>query len=207
MSGPSRSLVGGVAVGYAIIGAGNVGLALAGAFARKSLDVTIASRRPPEVVAPLVRGLGPSVRAVSLEEGLQADLVLLAIPWPAFREFARSAAIDWSGKIVVDAMNSREDLGGRLSSAIVADELRGARVVKAFNQLPAAVLGRDPSENGGRRVVFVSSDDDAASSTVQALAKELGFSPIGLGKIDEGGRLLLFRAPLVLHNLVEHTLS
>ena len=143
---------------YAIIGAGHVGLALAGLFARKSLNVSIASRRPPRAVAPLVRELGASVRAVPLEEGLQAEIIFLAIPWPAFREFARSAAIDWRGKIVVDAMNSREDLGGRLSSEIVTEELRGARVVKAFNQLPAAVLGRDPSENGGRRVVFVSSD-------------------------------------------------
>lgn len=31
--------------------------------------------------------------------------------------------------IVVDAMNSREDLGDRLSSEIVTEELRGARVV------------------------------------------------------------------------------
>jgi len=104
-------------------------------------------------------------------------------------------------------MNSREDLGDRLSSNIVAEELRGARVVKAFNQLPAEVLGRDPWVSGGRRVVFVSSNDDEASGIVQTLAKELGFSPIGLGKINEGGRLLLFRTPLILHNLVEYPLE
>ena len=189
---------------YAIIGASHVGLALARLFGRKSLEVSIASRRPPQALAPLVREFGASVRAVPLEEGLQADVILLAIPWPAFREFARAAAIDWRGKIVVDAMNSREDLGGRLSSDVVAEELRGARVVKAFNQLPAAVLGRDPSENGGRRVVFVSSNDEDASRVVQTLAEELGFSPLTLGRINEGGRLLSFRAPLVLHNLVEH---
>jgi hypothetical protein len=197
---------------YAIIGAGNVGRALAGLFARKSLNVSIASRRPPQEVALLVRELGATVTAVPIEEGLKADVVFLAIPFPAFHAFARAAAIDWRGKIVVDAMNSREDLGERLSSNslssnIVAEELRGARVVKAFNQVPAAVLGRDPSENKGHRVVFVSSNDDEASGIIQTLAKKLGFSPIGLGKIDEGGRLLLFRAPLVLHNLVEHSLE
>ena len=79
---------------YAIIGAGHVGLALAGLFARKSLNVSIASRRQPQAVAPLVRELGGSVRAVPLEEGLQAEIIFLAIPWSAFREFARSAAID-----------------------------------------------------------------------------------------------------------------
>ena len=77
-------------------------------------------------------------------------------------------------------------------------------MVKAFNQLPAAVLGQDPSERGGRRVVFVSSNDEDASATIQSLAKQLGFAPIGLGRIDEGGRLLSFRGPLMLRHLVEN---
>lgn len=190
-----------------IVGAGHVGLALAKLFARSQLEVSIASRRPPQAIAPLVQGLGASVTAVSLDEGLQADVVFLAIPWTAFHDFARAAAVGWRGKIVVDVMNAREDLQGRLSSNIVADELHGARVVKAFNQLPAAILGQDPSECGGRRVVFISSNDDDASDTIQGLAKQLGFAPIGLGKIDEGGRLLLFRAPLMLRHLVDHGLE
>jgi predicted dinucleotide-binding enzyme len=192
---------------YSIIGAGKVGLALAGLFARKSLSVSIASRRLPEEVGRLVSELGATVTPVRVDQALKADVVFLAIPFPAFREFARTNVVDWRGKIIVDAMNSREPSGERLPSDIVADELRGARVVKAFNQLPAAVLARDPAESGGRRVVFVSSNDEEASGVVQALAKDLGFSPIGLGRIDGGGRLLLFHAPLVLHNLVEHGLS
>jgi predicted dinucleotide-binding enzyme len=192
---------------YAIIGAGKLGVALAGLFARKALSVSITSRRPLQEIALLVRELGVRVTAVRLEEALRADILFLAIPFSGFKEFAHETIVDWKAKIVVDAMNAREDLGDQLSSNIVAHELPGARVVKAFNQLPAAVLGGDPSVNGGRRVVFVSSNDDEASARVQTLAKELGFSPIGLGKIDEGGRLLSFRAPLVLHNLVEHGLE
>ncbi len=196
----------------AIIGAGHVGLALAKLFARSPLEVSIASRRPPQAIAPLVQELGASVTAVSLDEALQADIVFLAIPWPAFHDFAHAAVVDWRGKIVVDVMNARDadalrELRGRLSSNVVADELRGARVVKGFNQVPAAVLGQDPSERGGRRVVFISSNDDAASDTIQGLAKQLGLAPIGLGKIDEGGRLLSFRAPLMLRHLVDHELE
>ena len=191
---------------FAIIGTGNVGTALARLFARKGIDVAIANRRGPASIAPLVKELGGAITAVSLQDALEADIVLLAIPFPAFKDFARIAA-DWDGKIVVDAMNAREDLGGRMSSDVVAEALPGARVVKAFNQLPAAVLARDPSQDGGRRVVFVSSNDEDASTTVRALVEQLGFAPIALGKIDEGGRLLQFRAPLVLHNLVEHSLK
>jgi predicted dinucleotide-binding enzyme len=102
---------------------------------------------------------------------------------------------------------SPEILAGRLSSDIVAKALPGAAVVKAFNQLPAAVLAQGPSQDGGRRVVFVAGNDDTASATVKALAEQLGFSPILLGRIDEGGRLLHVPGPLVLHNLVEHPLK
>jgi 8-hydroxy-5-deazaflavin:NADPH oxidoreductase len=76
-------------------------------------------------------------------------------------------------------------------------------VVKAFNHLPAAVLARDLSENGGRRVGFISSNDDTAANEVKILAEQLGFSPILLGRIDEGGRLFQIDGGLILHNLVE----
>ena len=124
--------------------------------------------------------------------------------------FARVRA-DWSGKIVVDATNaygvSPEVMAGRLSSDIVANAVPGASVVKAFNQLPAGVLARDPAQDGGRRVVFVASNEDEASTTIKGLAEQLGFSPILVGRIDEGGRLLHIPGPLVLHNLVEHPLK
>jgi predicted dinucleotide-binding enzyme len=81
----------------------------------------------------------------------------------------------------------------------------GASVVKAFNQLPASVLiGRDPSQDAGRRVVFIASNDDEASATIKSLAEQLGFSPILVGRIDEGGQLPHFPGPLVLHNLIEY---
>ena len=73
--------------------------------------------------------------------------------------------------------------------------------------LTPGVLARDPSKDGGRRVVFVASNDDKASATVKALAEQLGFSPILVGRIDEGGRLLHIPGPLVLRNLVEHPLK
>jgi predicted dinucleotide-binding enzyme len=195
---------------YAIIGTGNVGTALARLFSRAGIEVAIANTRGPETIQPLVKELGSTVKARTLEDALEADIVFLAIPFVAVEKFARIRR-DWSGKIVIDATNaygvSPEVLAGRLSSDIVARALPGAAVVKAFNQLPAGVLARDPSQDGGRRVVFVASNDDTASATVKALAEQLGFSPILLGRIDEGGRLMHIPGPLVLHNLVEHPLK
>jgi len=195
---------------YAIIGTGNVGSALARQFARAGIAVSIANTRGPETIRPLAEELGDKVTAQTLEDALAADVVFLAIPFIAVEEFARSRS-DWTGKIVVDQTNaygvSPEVMAGRLSSDIVAKAVPGASVVKAFNQLPAGVLARDPSQDGGKRVVFVASNDDKAAATIKELAQQLGFSPIVLGRIDEGGRLLHIPAPLVLHNLVEHPLK
>ena len=55
--------------------------------------------------------------------------------------------------------------------------------------------------------MFVSSNDEGAGIAIHSLAEQLGFAPILLGKIAEGGKLLQFRGPLVLHNLVEHALN
>jgi len=62
---------------YAIVGFGKIGQALAHAFARKKIDVTVASRRPPEALAPQARAIGPTVVAKSLREALEADTISL----------------------------------------------------------------------------------------------------------------------------------
>jgi predicted dinucleotide-binding enzyme len=195
---------------YAIIGSGKVGSALAHLLTRAGIAVSIANTRGPEAIRPLVETLGDRVTAATVEDALDADVIFLAIPFVAVEAFARVRA-DWTGKIVVDATNaygvSPEVMAGRLSSDIVARAVPGASVVKAFNQLPAGVLARDPAQDGGRRVVFISSNEDEASATIKGLVEQLGFSPILVGRIDEGGRLLHIPGPLVLHNLVEHPLK
>lgn len=178
---------------YAIIGMGKVGSAIAGAFARQNIEVTVAGRRPVETLASLAAQIGPTVVARTMAEALEADVIILAVPFKAYREVARDAG-NWQGKLVIDAMNAfgvpTEELGGLPSTAAVAAALSGAKVVKAFNHLAAATIAEDPEVHGGRRVVFVSSDDDAASHTVAALARRLGFAPVELGHLDEGGLLV-----------------
>jgi hypothetical protein len=65
---------------YAIVGFGKIGQALAHAFARKNINVTVASRRPPEALAPQARAIGPTVVAKSLRDALEADTIFLAVP-------------------------------------------------------------------------------------------------------------------------------
>jgi Predicted dinucleotide-binding enzymes len=180
---------------YAIVGFGSIGQALAHAFARKGIDVTVAGRRPPEALAPQARAIGPTVVARSLRDALEADTIILAVPFWAHREIAK-ALPSWEGKTIIDATNTNaplEDLDGQPSSAVVAKAFTGARLVKGFNHLPAAVLAADPSVNGGSRVVFLSSDDENAVAPVAVLAEQLGFAPIALGPLKDGGSLVQAR--------------
>jgi predicted dinucleotide-binding enzyme len=193
---------------YAIIGFGNVGEALARAFARKEIEVAIASRRPPEAHAQLAKAIGPTIIPKSLQDALKAEIVILAVPFGTYKDVAK-AAESWRGKIVIDATNAfgvpPEELGDLPSSVAISRALTGARLVKAFNHLPAATLAEDPKVEGGRRVVFLSSDDESAAARVAALAEQLGFAPIGLGRLAEGGLLVQARgrawAPLIFQDL------
>ncbi|MGO8247162.1 NADPH-dependent F420 reductase [Rhizobium johnstonii] len=174
---------------YAIVGFGKIGQALAHAFARKNIEVTVASRRPPEALAPQARAIGPTVVAKSLRDALEADTIILAVPFGEHREVAK-ALPSWKGKTVIDATNAFPELDGLPSSAFVAKSFTGAKFVKGFNHLIAATLAADPIVEGGHRVVFLSSDDEDAIAPVADLAKQLGFAPVELGKLNEGGALV-----------------
>jgi predicted dinucleotide-binding enzyme len=185
---------------YAIIGFGSIGQALARAFARNNIEVTVASRRPPEALLPQAQAIGPKVIPRTLQEAVKADVIILAVLFEGHREVAK-ALPSWKGKTIIDAMN-----GFGVSSAVVAKAFPGARLVKGFNHLLARTLATDPHVKGGRRVVFLSSDDEAATASVATLAEELGFAPVNLGKFDEGGALVQARAdkswgPLIFQDL------
>ncbi len=59
--------------------------------------------------------------------------------------------------------------------------------MKGFNHLPAAQLGTNPSSERQRQAVFLSSNDADASATVASAATHLGFAPVELGRLEEGG--------------------
>jgi predicted dinucleotide-binding enzyme len=178
---------------YTIVGFGNIGQALAHAFARKNIDVTVASRRPPEALAPQAQAIGSTVTAKTLRDALDADTIILAMPFGGHQEVAKILP-SWEGKTIIDATNAfrvpPEELDDLPSSAFAAKSFPGAKFVKGFNHLPAATLAADPIVEGGHRVVFLSSDDEDAIAPVAALAKQLGFAPVELGKFNEGGALV-----------------
>jgi len=178
---------------YAIIGFGKIGHALAKAFARRGIEVSVATTRDPQSFASDAAAIGPTIIPKTLAEAVKADIIFLAVHFEAHADVAK-ALPTWKGKTIVDVTNAYgvppEKLGGQPSAKVVAQAFTGARLVKGFNHLVAKVLEQDPAFHGGKRVVFLASDDEGAADEIGALAGNLGFAPIKLGGLSEGGLLV-----------------
>jgi predicted dinucleotide-binding enzyme len=193
-----------------IIGAGNIGQAIAKAFAHNGIAATLSNSRGPESLAGTVAAIGPTIVAGTREEAAAKDMVFVAVNWSKLPA-ALSGLPNFTGQIVVDANNPIEaplfkpaELGGRTSSEIVAGMVPGARLIKAFNHLLPPQLAGDPGSEGGRRVLFYSGDDAQAKAELGALIDRLGFFSIDLGSLAVGARLVQFPGgPLPALNLVK----
>lgn len=194
-----------------IIGAGAIGQALAGRFVAAGEQVVISNSRGPAALRDLAAALGPGLKPATVAEAAVEEIVVLAVPWRRLRDAVRSADVsDWQERIVIDTTNPLgppdfrpADLGGRPSSEVVSDLVRGARVVKAFNTLTPAVLGADPRTPAGRRVIFLSGNHAGANERVARLAERVGWAPVDLGPLNAGGRLQQFPGgPLPTLNLL-----
>ena len=173
----------------AIIGAGNVGMALAANLLRHGESVVFGVNDPGkhrDAVAALGDGAGVATVA---EAVAAAPLAILAVPYAAAAEVAR-AIPDWQGKVLVDATNPLApglaglSVGTTTSGAEqVAAAARNARVAKAFNTTGAENMA-DPAYAGGTPVMPVCADDAEARAQVMALATRLGFEALDCGPLS-----------------------
>jgi predicted dinucleotide-binding enzyme len=121
---------------YAIIGFGKIGQALAKAFARQGIEVSVATTRDPQSFASAAAAIGPTIIAKTLAEAVKADTVFLAVRFESHRDAAK-ALPTWQGKTIIDVTNAYgvppAELGGQPSSGkLVAPAFNGARVVKGL---------------------------------------------------------------------------
>lgn len=187
--------IGGMNIG--IIGAGHIGATAARLFIDAGHHVAISNSRGPETLRELVAELGPNARAVTVEEAARfGEVVLLAIP---LKDYVTLPADALRGTIAIDAMNyypGRDgriaplDSGEKTSSELVAAQLPGARVVKAFNTIWFEHLrtkGNKSAPIGQRRVIPISGDDAEAKTSVARLIEEIGFGAYDLGSLAASG--------------------
>ncbi len=172
-----------------ILGAGNVGMALARALLRAGQPVTIGVPEPARHAAA-VAALGPDAALTGSDEAAErGEVVILAVPYAAALAIAASRA-DWQGRVLVDATNPLAPglagllLGTTTSGAEqIAERARGARVVKAFNTTGAENMA-DSRYAQGQPMMPVAGDDAAAREQVMALATMIGFDAVDFGPLS-----------------------
>jgi len=186
-----------------VIGSGHIGGTAARLFAAAGHEVAIANSRGPETLADLGAEIGAHADTV---EGAASfgDVVLLAIP---FRAYTDLPAAELTGRIVIDAGNYYPNRDGHYaaldadettSSELLAEQIPGAHVVKAFNTLYWEHL-RDRAAAGAageRTALFLAGDDQDAKDRVGALIEDIGYAPVDAGSLAVGGRRLQPGAPL-----------
>jgi predicted dinucleotide-binding enzyme len=180
-----------------IIGASELGSTLAELWTKTGHEIAIANSRGPESLTELVDSLGPLAHAMTVVDLASfSDLIVLTAPFRRPEALPPPALV--MGKVVIDAMNAYAeggelmDLEGRTSSAITAERLPGARLVKAFNTMHVETLrsgGRSHVPEEQRLVIFLAGDDGRAKERVANLITEIGFAPIDTGSLAIGGRL------------------
>ncbi|MDQ8044780.1 MAG: NADPH-dependent F420 reductase [Solirubrobacteraceae bacterium] len=177
------------------VGAGHIGTALAGHFARLDHDLVLSNSRGPETLAQLVEQLGPNATAGTTEEAIAfGEIVVVTIPLKAVRSLPAEA---FAGKTVIDTCNyypERDgqfpelDNGSTTESEVVAAHLEGADVVKAFNSIYFVHLAEQgkPSGDPERRAIPIASDSGAAKQLVAQLIDQIGFEPVDAGELSAG---------------------
>ena len=179
---------------FGIIGAGNIGQAVACHAVAAGHDVIIASRRGGESLAAAAAEVGATPGTVA--EAASGELVLLAVPWTAVPDALDG--LTWDGQVLIDATNAFisfspmrvEDFGDGTSSERVASLAPGARVVKAFNTLYARMIAADPRHAEGRQLVFFAGDDADAKTRFAEVVEAFGFATLDVGTLHDGGRLI-----------------
>jgi len=178
----------------AIIGAGNVGRALATSFSRAGHAVIVASRDPEDAGA-LASETRSRVAASNAEAAASAQVVVLAIPFASVEAVAAEIRDAVAGKTVVDTTNRMSF--GPTGPAIDAEAsnaerlaawLPEAHVVKAFNTLFASNQA-DPIADGVQLDGFVAVDDATAREAVLELVSSIGLNPVDVGPLSRAQQL------------------
>ncbi|HEY6780144.1 MAG TPA: NADPH-dependent F420 reductase [Thermoleophilaceae bacterium] len=177
-----------------IVGSGYIGGTLTGRLRELGHDVRVSNSRGPESLAGLADETGAIASTVADAIG-GGELVIVSVPLKAIPDLPADL---FAGKRVVDTGNYYPARDGQIheidsgtpSTRWVAQHLRGARVVKAFNTIQAAHLseGGLPGNANGRIALPVAGDDGETKQIVMKLIDELGFDSVDAGTLDDSWR-------------------
>jgi len=171
----------------AIIGAGNVGGALASSSVRAGHTVTLSAKDPAHADAK-AKETGARAVESAADAVRDADVVILAVPYPAVDSVLDELGGALAGKVLIDVTNRvkmeamADSVDGTSAAEHIQKKAPKARVAKAFNYAFASKQA-DPKADGQSIDGYVASDDADAKKTTLELARSIGFRPIDVGPL------------------------
>jgi predicted dinucleotide-binding enzyme len=175
-----------------IIGTGRIGGALARHWVAAGHEVLMSSRHPEEL-EPLAAELGPLARTGTPAEAAEfGEVVLVSVPYSAMPQIGAENGPALAGKIVLDTSNPVARRDGAIagpalekgSGIATAEFLPGARIVRAFNCIPAESLANQANRQPARIAIPLAGDDAEALEVAQRLVNDAGFDPVVVGPLE-----------------------
>ncbi len=180
-----------------IIGAGNIGSALALHFRRLRHTVLIANSRGPETLSQIAQKTGATPVDI-LETARGVDLLVITIPMKSVPSLPKDLLSDLSiSSPIVDTGNYyplRDGVIPEIESGMIEGAwtslVLGRPVIKAFNNIVADSLLHKglPEGSKGRIALPVSGDDLKSKQPVMALLDQMGFDAVDAGLRSESWR-------------------
>ena len=190
-----------------IIGTGRIGGALATHWTKAGHEVLMSSRHPEELRA-LATSLGARARVGTPKDAAEfGEVILVSVPYGAMPQIGKDNGAQLKGKVVLDTCNPSEGRDGAMALAAqkkgagvaTAEYLAGARVVRAFNCIPAASLANNANRKPERIAIPIGGDDAAALAVAERLVRDAGFDPVVVGSLAQTRQFDL-GAPLATGN-------
>ena len=183
---------------FGIIGAGNIGSALARGLADRGHEVLISNSRGPETLADLVADIGGGARAATVQDAATAgEVIIVTVPLKALGDVPVEPL---AGKIVLDTNNYYWERDGHIealdqkqttTTRLAQEHLPTSKVVKAFNHILSSQILTDgtPAGTPGRRALATASDHPEAIAFVTDLYDSFGYDTVDVGSVDESWRI------------------
>ena len=190
-----------------IFGAGNIGSAVAGIAVKAGATVQVIDRDPDKAAAS-----AEGVTGAKFGETITGDIVVLALPFPAYEDVSAAYGDQLAGKTVVDVSNPIDfgtfDLalpeGFKSAAEYVAAKLPNSAVVKSFNTTFAATLATGVND-GEPTGVQLAADDDAAKNSVKAFIEAAGFKTVDAGALKRAQYLEGYGALQIILGVTNQT--
>ena len=173
----------------AIIGAGNVGIALGKAWTKRGHEIVFGVRNPESAKARSLAQQFPNAHLLLNGAAAQkAEFIVLATPWQSTEEAVRTCG-DLQGKTIIDCTNPlKSDFSGlevgfsTSGGEFISEWAHGADVFKAMNQIGARLMDA-PSFGGTVKPVMFVCGEGAQKASVIQLVEQLGFTVIDAGEL------------------------